>query len=274
MVVVYSLAAALAIGAADFFGAIAGRRGRVVAVTFWMMLTSWGPIALVAIAVGGTAEVRDYVLGGIGGLGAGIGLLMLYAGYARATIGVVGPSAAVVSAVVPVSVGLFTGDPAGPVTLAGIAIGVVAIGLIGWVRRDEGGGRGAGLAYGVAAGAGFGLLAVGLGITSEASNILPVIATRFGSLVVVGAIAMTRRGRLWPVRGSWRFVLLAATGSTIGMSFYTLAAQENLVVAGMLLQMMYAVSALLAIVFFQERPARHQIAGFALAAMAVALVAI
>lgn len=273
MVVIYSLGAALAIGFADFFGAIAGRRGRVLAVTFWMILTSWAPIALVAVAVGGSATLRDHLLGAIGGAGAGFGLLMLYAGYARSAIGVVGPSAAVISAVVPVSVGLAAGEPAGPVTLVGIAIGVVAIGLIGWVRRDESDNRWSGLAYGTAAGTGFGLLAVGLGFTSDASNILPVISTRFGSLVVLGAIAATRRGPLWPVAGSWRFVALAATGSTIGMSLYTLAAQENLVIAGMLLQMMYAVSAVLAIAFFHERPTRQQLVGFGLAALAVALVA-
>jgi len=273
MTVLMSLGAALAIGVADFFGAIGGRRGRVLAITLWVLLLSWGPIALIAFVVGGHASAGDYLLGALAGVAGGVGLLTLYAGYAHSAVGVVGPSAAVVSAVVPVAVGIAIGDPSGPLTLAGTAVGLVAIALIGWAPQRAAQ-RWQGLGYGLAAGVAIGLLSVGLGLTNEKANVLPVISMRLGSFVVLLSIARIWKRRLMPLRASWPYVVLAATGSTIGISLFTVAAQENLVVAGLLLQMMYAVSAILAVVFLDERPTRQQIVGLALAAIAVAFVSI
>jgi drug/metabolite transporter (DMT)-like permease len=204
-----------------------------------------------------------------------LGLLTLYAGYARTSIGIVGPIAAVVSVVLPVSVGIAIGDPAGSLALAGIFIGVVAVALIGW-RPDTGGRHDprVAIAYGVGAGIGFGVMATMLGITSETSGLLPVIPTRIVSTLLLVVIALVRRIPLWPVTRSWRYIPGATLGSLFGILMFTLAAQENLTISGLLLQMAYGVSALLAILFLQERSTATQRIGFVAAAAAIVLISV
>ena len=89
--VLLGLGAALLIGFADFFGSMAGRKGRILAVTFWVFVAGIVVIVAGALIVGGSPSTRDLVLGGIAGIGGGVGLLILYAGYAKTRIGIVGP---------------------------------------------------------------------------------------------------------------------------------------------------------------------------------------
>ena len=49
MVFALSLGAALLIGVGDVFGSLAGRQGRVLAVTLWIILTSAVPVVLIAV---------------------------------------------------------------------------------------------------------------------------------------------------------------------------------------------------------------------------------
>lgn len=275
MVLLLSLGAALLIGVGDIFGSLAGRRGRVLATTLWVFITSAFPIILLALAWGGSARPFDYLLGAIAGIGGGLGLLSLYAGYSRAAVGIVAPVSAVVGVVLPVSVGLAVGDRAGPLALVGVVVGMVAIALIGW-RPDVGavGTRRAAVGFGLAAGLSFGVMASVLGLTQPESNLLPLIPTRILSALLMVAIASTVRLPVLPVRPSWRYIPWAALCSAGGIALYTTAAQQNLTIAGLLLQMAYGVTALLAIVIFSERPTPSQSLGFAAAAASVALIAL
>lgn len=275
MVIALSLGAALFIGIGDVFGSLAGRRGRVLAATLWVILTSAVPIAVIAVVYGGEARPADYWLGAIAGVSGGLGLLTLYAGYARTTVGIVGPITAVVSAVLPVTVGIAIGDPAGSLTLIGIVVGVAAIALIGWKPDTRGlGSRRTAIAFGVGAGLAFGVMATVLGLTREQSNLLPLIPVRVVSALALGVIGGAARRPLWPSPGSWKYIPWAVVGSAGGMMMFTLAAQENLTIAGLLLQMAYGVSALLAIFLFQERPTRTQLLGFAGAIASIVLISV
>lgn len=275
MVIALALGAAVSIGIGDFFGTLAARRGRVLAATLWVMLTSSVPIAIVAIWLGGTPAPSDYFYGAIAGLGGGVGLLTLYAGYARTTIGIVGPITAVVSVVLPVVVGVGIGDPVGGLASLGIFVGIVAVALIGW-RPDTGGRHDprTAIVYGIGAGVGFGLMATMLGVTNEAAGLLPVIPTRIVSSLLLVGLALSRGLPLTPDRTSWRFIPGATIGSAGGILLFTAAAQRNLTISGLLLQMAYGVSALLAIMFLAERSTVTQRIGFVAATAAIALISL
>lgn len=275
MVIALALGAAFSIGVGDFFGTLAARRGRVLAATLWVMITSSVPIALIAAWVGGTPETSDYLFGAVAGIGGGVGLLTLYAGYAKTTIGIVGPITAVVSVAMPVIVGVAIGDPVGGLASLGIVVGIIAVALIGW-RPDTGGRHDPGTAvvYGIGAGLGFGLMATMLGVTNEAAGLLPVIPTRVVSSLLLTCLALSRRLPLMPEPSSWRFIPGATIGSAGGILLFTLAAQRNLTISGLLLQMAYGVSALLAIMFLQERSTVLQRLGFAAAVAAIALISV
>lgn len=270
-----ALGSALLIGVGDFFGTLAARRGRVLAATLWVMLTSALPIILIAVLLGGDPSSTDYLYGTLAGLAGGAGLLTLYAGYAHTSIGIVGPITAVVSAVLPVSVGIAIGDQVGSLVVVGIVLGIGAVALVGW-KPDTGGRHAASTAivYGVGAGIGFGLMATLLGLTAESAGALPVIPTRIASALLLVAIAAFRKIPFRPARGSWRYIPIAAVGSAGGMLLFTLAAQQNLTISGLLLQMAYAVSALLAIIFLDERSTVVQRIGFSAAVLAIVFVSV
>lgn len=273
MVVAMALASALLIGLGDFFATLAARRGRVLAATLWIMITSAVLMTVVALWMSGTPSTSDYLYGAIAGLGGGAALLTLYAGYANTSIGIVGPIAAVVSVVLPVSVGVAIGDEVGSLAVLGIVIGVVAVALVGW-KPDTGGRHAASTAvmYGIGAGIGFGVMATMLGITSESAGLLPTIPTRVVSALLLVAIAAARKLPMSPIRDAWRHIPIAAVCAASGILLFTLAAQKNLTISGLLLQMAYAVSALLAIVFLHERSTVTQRVGFSAAVLAIAFV--
>lgn len=275
MVITLGLGAALLIGIGDLFGSIAGRKGRVLAVTLWIFLTSFVPIVVLALAIGGSPTLQDFIFGAVAGLGGGLGLFSLYAGYSTATIGVVGPTAAVVGAALPVLVGIGIGDQAGPLGLVGIVVGIAAVGLIGW-RPDLGaiGDRRSAVLFGLAAGFGFGVMATFLGLTGDDSGIFPLITTRAVSILLLVAIALLRRIPLMPMPAAWRFLPVATFAAVVGMAMFIFAAQDNLTIAGLLLQMTYGVTAALAIVVFKERPTPSQRVGFAAAVTAIILISV
>ena len=156
MVALTALGAAVLIGIGDFFGSLAARQGRILAATLWVMILAAIPTVVVAVIVGGSPRPVDYWLGGLAGLAGGAGLLMLYAGYAKTSIGIVGPVTAVTGVILPVAVGIAIGDKVGGAVVLGIGIGILAIVLIGW--KPETGGRhtaSAAVLYGVGAGAAF-----------------------------------------------------------------------------------------------------------------------
>jgi len=274
--VLLGLGAALLIGFADFFGSMAGRKGRILAVTFWVFVAGIVVIVAGALIVGGSPSTRDLVLGGIAGIGGGVGLLILYAGYAKTRIGIVGPVAAVIGAVLPVIVGSVADRPSGTV-IAGILVGLAAIALIGIDRSGEADGdSSARLAalYGFGAGMIFGVMATVIGATDAAAGMWPIVPMRITSVLSLAIIGVITRQPLVPDRASWRYIPAAAALSAVGIGLFAMAAQRDLIIGGLLLQMAYGVTAVLAILFLGERATATQKMGFVGAVISLILVAL
>ena len=186
-------------------------------------------------------------------------------------------------AIVPVVVGfLSAGAPAVAVQI-GMAVGLVAIALIAWSPTDRlttgleasrSSRRRAGVFFGALAGASYGLMGVSLGLTDEDAGMWPAVATRIFATVFLFVLASALGRPRIPVPGLGPIIVSSAVFATASIVLFTVAARIDLAVAGLLIQLGYAVSIIAAIFLFGERWLRTQMLGFAAAAVAVALISI
>src|SRR5262249_35489048 len=123
-------------GSGDFLGGLASSRARTIAVLITVQACALVGALVVAVIAGGDAHASDFALGALAGV-LNVGALgCLYQGLAIGRAGEVAPIAAVVGAVIPVIWGLASGENPADVALVGVALAVVAGGLIS-VEREE-----------------------------------------------------------------------------------------------------------------------------------------
>lgn len=192
MSVPVALPAALAYGVADFAGGLAARRAPVLVVT--AVAQAAGLVSLLPAAglVAGRPSAAALGLGALAGIAGASGLLLYLRALALGPMGVVAPLSAVISAGLPLAVGLLGGERLGPVTVLAIAVALVAILLAtAGTRRDAA--ASTGLLLGLAAGAGFGLFFVVLDATPPDSGLWPLIAGRVASVTVLAALVLRHR---------------------------------------------------------------------------------
>jgi drug/metabolite transporter (DMT)-like permease len=171
-------------GVADFLGGEGAKRVPAASIVLWAGIFSFPVILIVALVVGGDASLRDYLIGAGAGVVGAFGLVMLFAGLGRGHAAAVAPVSAALAAVVPVVGSVLGGERPSTLTWIGVAVAVPAIVLCAWVA-DSDAALGDGFLYGVAAGLGFGGFAVIIRFTSPGSNLLPLIASRGATMVIV-----------------------------------------------------------------------------------------
>lgn len=261
------------IGGADFFGSVASRRSSPFAVAAWSQWVGVPVIAIVAIFVGSEYTAPDVVFGLVAGAGSALGVGALYRGFSVGSVGIVAPVASTVAAMVPIVVGLVTGErPSGLVAL-GLLAGVVSVVLVGYVP-----GRAklsvSSVVHGLVAGIGFGSMVLAYAATSEASGLAPAVAGRF-SAAVLATVAMIVVAAPRSVSNSLLPTVLAGALAGIGMGFFVTASQQGeLILVGVAVALFPAVTVILASVFLRERLAASQWVGIGLAVAAVATISI
>lgn len=275
MTVVLGLGSALLIGLADVFGTLAVRRGRLWASVMWIFASSGVTMVGISIVVGGSPSIGDLGLGAIAGFASALALLALYRGYEISELGIVGPTAGVTGAIVPVAVGFAIDGAPASLTLTGMVLGVIAVGLIGW-SPPAGGSlpshRTAGIAFGIAAGACFGVMGLGLGLVDEDSGLWPAVLTRFVSFATIVVIATTLGRPRSAEVGTARNIVLGGSLSALGVLLFVLTAQRDLAVAGLLVQLSFGVTVLAAVLLLGERSLPTQKIGFLAAAVSVVFI--
>src|SRR5689334_13873653 len=110
MGVVLALGAAIAYGLSDFVGGLASRRTTPWPVAFLAAVGGLVGAAGIALVRGGDPVAADLAWGAAAGVGSGAGSVFLYRGLATGRMSVVAPVSAVGAAVLPVVVGLATGE--------------------------------------------------------------------------------------------------------------------------------------------------------------------
>jgi len=281
MVILLGLAAAALYGSGDFLGGLASRRLHVLAV-LTLAEGAGAAVALAAAAMSpGLPGLAGLAWGTGAGLIGGLGLIIFYTGLAAGPMSVVAPVSGLVSTVLPVAVALAGGERPGAAVYAGALLCLVAI-VLASSERDTSAAqprnrRTRAIAYGIAAGACFGLFFLLIRNAGQTGELRPVAAARIGELaVVLAAAAVLRRGPR--LRGADRRLLLAATGAgvidVIANICYVAATRIGMFGLAVVLASLYpGVTVLLARVVLGERLRWVQRAGLGLAAIGILLVA-
>jgi len=275
---VLALASSLLWGTADFLGGTVSRRIHPLAVVAGAYL----PVVAVLIAVAAAAGELDAPLGylpwglsfGVVGLAA---LSMFYAALATGTMGVVAPLAAL-GVVVPVGVGIASGERLGTLQLGGIVVAVVGVvWASGPDLRGPGGllhPRARPVLLALGAGLGFGYTLVALDGGAETSAVMTLVSARVTSLVVSVSIGVL--GQTWGGLAPRDLPAVALVGATdtLANAAYALASREGLASVTAVLGSLYpAVTVVLARVAHGERMSAGQRAGVVGILTGVALIA-
>jgi drug/metabolite transporter (DMT)-like permease len=270
-----ALAAALSWGCGDFLGGLKARTLPALTV-----VASSQPFGLAALAIAVTVAGRPFpdsrvfwacpaaVLGTVG-------VVAFYRGLAAGEMAVVAPIAGA-GAVVPVAVGLATGDRPGTVTEIGF---VLAIAGVVAASREPGSG-----ATRLAAGAGWGIVAllcfggyfIPMRAASEPDFLWASFLFRLTSVPLAWtALLALRYSRPRPLSPHLVGLVLIGLLDTGGNVLFALASTLGLISVVAVLASLYpVVTVLLARWTLHERPARSQLAGVAAALSGVALIAV
>jgi drug/metabolite transporter (DMT)-like permease len=262
-------------GFADFLGGEGAKRAPAAAIVLWAGVLSFPLILVVALIVGGEADIADYLLGAAAGMAGAVGLVSLFAGLGRGHAAAVAPTAAAVAAVLPVVVAVIEGERPSILAWAGVLVAVPAIVLSAWVA-DPGESLRGSVGYGLAAGLGFGGFTAIIGLTDDASNLLPLITSRASTMAVV--LVLTALG-LWRLVGFGESPRILVAGNAIldvsGNVALLLAVRAgSLALAAVAASFYPAVTVLMARLVNGEHLRARQISGIALTVLAMSAIAL
>ena len=280
------MSSALVFGSADFLGGLASKRISSLRVT--AIAGGVGLVLLFALypIFGGVWSTSAVLFGGLSGVSGAIAISLLYACLAIGPMSILSPVTAVVSAIVPASVGIFVRhDHFGTLGYVAIALALVAVVLVGFVRdRRAVRPTARGLIMAVLSGGFIGLFLVLIDLTPTRSGLLPLIANRtvntviMFSTVAVLALVARRRG-VRRTTGGWRpgiRLAIACGVADVSANAGLLLGLRlgDLTVVAVLTALYPAGTIILAAIVLRERIAVVQYVGLALAIAAGALLAI
>lgn len=276
MAIVVGLFVAVSFGGADLLGGLASREANTLTVLAAAELTAVLGATVFALAAGHLPDPEVLGVGAAAGLLNVTALGCLYQALAVGQIGEVAPVAAVVGSVLPVAWGLATGERPGVLALVGVAVAVVAGGLISLEKDERHGLRvGHALPLAVAAGVGFGTSLILFADVSHDGGFWPVLAARVAALIAVSLVVVaTGTSRVLAPRPRRR-ALLAGLFEVTGTSLLLVAIRLGLVaVVAPVASLAPAVTVLGAWCFLKERASRLQVAGLGLALTGLVLIAL
>ncbi len=275
MSILLSLFAAASYGLGDFNGGIFSRRGGAWAVSLVAQLAGTALVLVLVAFDGGSPTGTDLAWAVVAGVGNGFGTAFLYRGLSSGRMGVVAPVSGVGAVLVPVIVGVLTGERPGALVWLGVLLALPAIWLVS--REPSSGptvGAGSGILDGVLAGLGFGTLFATLAQIPEKAGFLPLALNQLvaGGAIIVVALALHQD---WVPRN--RYALGGAISGALGAlatGLFQVATQHGyLTVAAVITSLYPAFTVLLAATVLREHVHRTQAIGLALCAGAVVLVA-
>ena len=266
-----ALGASLTWGLGDFFGPLKGRSLGALRVLVYVQLGGLAAIAaIVAVRGKGPADSAAFLAipAAVSGT---LGLYAFYRGAAVGAMSIVSPIAGM-SAVVPVVVGIASGDRPSPWQWLGIGCALAGVFL---ASREPRGSRrvAAGVGLALLAALGFGgyfapMHAAGIGDFWWASLIFRLTSTS----VVLAAVAVRRPTLAVPLV-QVPLLALVGVGDMLGNLFFAAASTSGLISITSVLASLYPiVTVILARIVLEERVARSQEAGIALTLAGVALI--
>jgi drug/metabolite transporter (DMT)-like permease len=271
-----ALASSLAYGSADFLGGMAARGAHVLRVIVIAAPASLAVELLLWPAAGAHFAAGAVTWGAASGVASAASFALLYRTLAMGPMSVLSPVTALVSAVLPVGVGLGLGEHLSALAVGGMVLALAAVVIV----SGGTGARGlrpsrAALVLAFGAGAAIALQLICLDQAPGDSGVAPLIVGRAVSSVLVLGAALGMRGRLGGTRPSVPASAGAGALDSLANFAFLLAVREgDLAVIAVITALYPASTVVLARVILTERIGRIQLAGLGLAALAVSLLAL
>ncbi|WP_432030195.1 EamA family transporter [Streptomyces sp. 1222.5] len=271
-----ALGSSLAYGCADFLGGLGARKAHVLRTVLVAAPASLAVELLLWPVLGASFDVASLAWGAASGVASAAAFAMLYRTLAIGPMNVLSPVTALVSAALPVAVGLLQGEHLAAAGLVGLPLALLAVVLVS-------AGRGAGsarpsrtaLLLALGAGAAIALQLVFLHQAPSGSGVAPLIVGRAVSSAVTLAAAGLMRRRLGPERPAYAMSAAAGVLDSVANLLFLLAARSgDLTVVAVITALYPAGTVLLARGVLAERIHRGQLAGLGAAAVAVGLLAL
>lgn len=276
MTALLAVASALLVGGADFVGGFLSRTVdavRVAAAAQLVGLALAVPTALFVASERVTTTDASWAVGS--GIAVALGLVCFYTAMTRGLISVVAPVTAVTGALVPLLYALGGGERPGEAAMAGIALAIVAIGLVslGPTGPAEAAASRDALPLAIAAGVLFGLFYVCFARVHEDAGLWPVAISRLTSATVLVALAivLTRGLSVGRMAAPW-VVAIGALEVAAAVTLLLALQRGPISVASVLASLYPVTTTFLAALVLRERLRGLQLAGVALALVAVALI--
>ncbi|MBO4256265.1 DMT family transporter [Streptomyces griseorubiginosus] len=271
-----ALGSSLAYGCADFLGGLGARKAHVLRTVMIAAPASLAVELLLWPLLGASFSPGALGWGAASGVASAAAFALLYRTLAIGPMNVLSPVTALVSAALPVGVGLLQGEE---LTAAGVMR--LPLALVAVVLVSAGDGAGSArpsrtallLAFG--AGAAIALQLVFLHQAPSDSGVAPLIVGRAVSSAVTLAAAGLMRRRLGPERPAYALSATAGVLDSVANLLFLLAARSgDLTVVAVITALYPAGTVLLARGVLAERIHRAQLTGLGTAAVAVSLLAL
>jgi drug/metabolite transporter (DMT)-like permease len=274
--ILLGLTSAITWGAGDFTGGMASRKtgayravfyGELVGLSLLIIAELWQSQLL--------PDIRSMIFAFIAGALGTIGILFLYTAMSRGKMSIAAPVSALLSAALPVVVGIFTDGWPKAIVFAGFAFAFAAVWLVS--QSEEAGIKDlrthlVDLKLPLLAGAGFACYFVFMHLATHDSVIWPMIIARASGWFVIAAFMLIRRESFASVSGAWPLILLNGVLDVGGNFFYVLAGQiGRLDISAVLSSLFPGATVLLAWVILKERLTRTQWLGILAALIAIVL---
>jgi uncharacterized membrane protein len=276
--VLFGLLSAAGFGSGDFLAGLVSRRLPPSFAALVVQAVSV-VVALVAVLLYPGQGVSGQALfwGVAAGVGITCGALALYKGFSVGRMSIVATLAGLLAAVIPVVVGLATGDSLSAVALLGVVVAIPAIGLVSWLPGGRLGGGETGAVWGLLSGLGASLQFIGLDRAGSGAGAWPLLISAVTATLLTIGPAL-RASRHWRERGNWdrdSVLMLLGAGALIGMAnlcFVVANHAGELAVAAVLAGLYPGFTVILARIFLRERWSVAQKVGLATALVAALLV--
>lgn len=271
-----ALACSVAYGSADFLGGVAARGAHVLRVVAIAAPVSLLVELLLLPIVGGDFSTATIAWGAGSGVASAASFALLYRTLAIGPMSVLSPVTALVSAVLPVAVGILSGEHLSGLAVGGMVLALAATVIVSGGAETHGMRPSrAALLLAFGAGAAIALQLVCLDQAPSDSGVAPLVVGRTVSSILVVGAALALRKRLGRERPNVPAAAAAGALDSLANFAFLLAVREgDLAVVAVVTALYPAATVVLARVLLAERISRTQLAGLGLAAVAVSLLAL
>lgn len=276
MALILALSSAVFYGTADFLGGLAARRATALASTVWAQGVGFVLVLLALPLFPAALPTATAALWSVGaGLSGGLGVALLYHGFAVGRVSVVAPVTAVCSIAIPVVVAMGLGERPGPLALFGIVVAVASVALISRHRDPEArtDATDRSLAIGLGCGVLIGAFFVCLARAGDSSGLWPLLIARAVSTVALAAAARAAKAPIAVPRSVLPVVIACGALDMLANALYLVAVREGpLGLVATLASLYPASTVVLARLVLRERLQPVQSVGLACAAAAIVMI--